>query len=432
MFRTLLRSQLVFDVALAFVLTALVLLLGAETEGIVVTIVLGIGLALRRWSPSLALAVAWVAAVAQMLFALGWTSPYRLADLFIPAIVYASSAYGSDLLRRLGLVSAIVGTFVGSIYLLAFQTYFRYGSSLTMGASDALNVVITGVGLFLVLLALLLLPWLAGLVVRTRGVARRSREAQLLAERDAARSDRAVAVEQERVRIARDMHDIVAHSLAVVIAQADGARYALRASPESADTALTTIGTTARRALSDVRDLLSALRHEQGTAPTPDIDRLEMLVDEMRGVGLDVRFERNGAHGHLPTTSQLAVYRIVQECLTNALKHGDAGVPVRLELDYRPDSVDILVVNRRAGTGQFDRGMIARGMRGLGTGHGLVGMRERAALSGGSMSAGVRGDDFRVEVRIPTQQPGAGHTDHAGAADRPPVDHTETAERTTP
>jgi signal transduction histidine kinase len=400
-FRTLLRSQLVFDVVLAFVLTALALLLGVQSGGAVVTIVLGIGLALRRWSPALALAVAWVGALVQMVFALGWTTPYRLADLFIPAIVYASSAYGSDLLRRLGLISAIVGTFVGTTYLLAMQTFTRYGLSLTMGPADAFNVAVTGAGLFLVLLALLGLPWLAGLVVRTRGVARMSREAQLLAERDAARSDRAVAVEQERVRIARDMHDIVAHSLAVVIAQADGARYALRASPESADTALTTIGTTARRALSDVRDLLSALRHEQGTAPTPDIDDIELLVGEMRGVGLDILLERDGDHGHLPTTSQLAVYRIVQECLTNALKHGDADAPVRLGLDYRPDRVDISVVNRRAGTGQFDRGMIDRGMSGLGTGHGLVGMRERATLSGGSMSAGVRGDDFRVEVRIP-------------------------------
>lgn len=401
MFRPLLRSQLVFDVVLAFVLTALVLLIGAQAGGVVVTLILGIGLALRRWSPSLALAIAWVGAITQMIVALGWTTPYRLADLFIPAIVYASSAYGSDLLRRLGLVSAIVGTFVGSTYLLAMQTFMRYGSSLDMGAADAFNVAVTGAGLFLVLLALLGLPWLAGVAVRTRGAARMSREAQLLAQRDAARSDRAVAVEQERVRIARDMHDIVAHSLAVVIAQADGARYALRSSPESADTALTTIGTTARRALADVRDLLSALRHEQGTAPTPDIDDIEQLVGEMRGVGLDVQFERSGGHGHLPTTSQLAVYRIVQEGLTNALKHGDADAPVRLGVDYRPDRVEIVVANRRAGTGQFDRGMIDRGMSGLGTGHGLVGMRERAALSGGSMTAGIRGDDFRVEVRIP-------------------------------
>ncbi|WNY34189.1 histidine kinase [Curtobacterium flaccumfaciens] len=219
-----------------------------------------------------------------------------------------------------------------------------------------------------------------------------SREAQLLAERDAARADRAVAVEQERVRIARDMHDIVAHSLAVVIAQSDGARYALKADPAVADQALSTISTTARRALGDVRELLGALRHEQGTAPTPEIDDIDRLVDEMRQLGLDVRVEREGDPGGLPTTTQLAVYRIVQESLTNAYKHGEPGSPVHAALTYRPDTVEIAVVNRRADDG----------VRGPGTGHGLVGMRERAVMTGGTMTAGARGDDFAVAVRMPT------------------------------
>jgi len=242
-----------------------------------------------------------------------------------------------------------------------------------------------------VILALLLLPWLAGLVARTRAAVRMSREAQLLAERDAARSERAVAVEQERVRIAREMHDIVAHSLAVVIAQADGARYALRASPQSADDALTTIGTTARRALADVRELLGTLRHEQGTAPTPDVDDIEQLVIDMRELGLDVRLERSGAACALPTTLQLAVYRIVQEALTNAFKHGASGEPVRVSLRYESEAVEIRVGNRPARDGRS----------GPGTGHGLIGMRERAALSGGAMTAGLRGDAFTVHVRIP-------------------------------
>jgi len=217
-------------------------------------------------------------------------------------------------------------------------------------------------------------------VVRTRRSASMSREAQLLAERDAARADRAVAVEQERVRIARDMHDIVAHSLAVVIAQSDGARYALKADPAVADQALSTISATARRALGDVRELLGALRHEQGTAPTPEIDDIDRLVDEMRQLGLDVRVEREGDPAGLPTTTQLAVYRIVQESLTNAYKHGEPGSPVRAALTYRPDTVEIAVVNRRADDG----------------------MRERAVMTGGTMTAGARGDDFAVAVRMPT------------------------------
>ncbi|MFZ7087817.1 sensor histidine kinase [Curtobacterium sp. RRHDQ10] len=400
MFRSLLRSQLVFDVVVAALVALFAVVAGRfDGGGIVIAVGFGIALAFRRLAPGLALTIAWAFALVQMFS--GQT--VDIADLMIPGVVYATAAYGSDRVRTAGLVSAIVGSVVGALYLMIKEYLQRYdlAGSLIDNPSQLLREAVQGVAYFIVIVAILVLPWLAGLVVRTRGAARMSREAQLLAERDAARSDRAVAVEQERVRIARDMHDIVAHSLAVVIAQADGARYALRASPQNADAALTTIGTTARRALSDVRDLLSALRHEQGTAPTPDIDDIELLVGEMRGVGLDVRLERSGDPGHLPTTSQLAVYRIVQECLTNALKHGDADDPVQLRLDYRTDHVAITVANRRAGTGQFDRGMIDRGMAGLGTGHGLVGMRERAALSGGSMSAGIRGDDFRVEVRIP-------------------------------
>jgi signal transduction histidine kinase len=188
------------------------------------------------------------------------------------------------------------------------------------------------------------------------------------------------------------MHDIVAHSLAVVIAQADGARYALKADPAIADEALGTISSTARRALGDVRELLGALRHEQGTAPTPEIDDIDRLIGEMRGVGLDVRVEREGDSSGLPTTTQLAVYRIVQESLTNAWKHGEPNTPVRASLTYRPDTVEITVVNRRADDGT----------RGPGTGHGLVGMRERATMTGGTMTAGPRGDDFAVAVRMPS------------------------------
>ncbi len=245
---------------------------------------------------------------------------------------------------------------------------------------------------FAAVLLLLLLPWLAGLVRRARRSASMSREAQLVAERDAARADRAVAVEQERVRIARDMHDIVAHSLAVVIAQADGARYAAKADPAIADQALATISSTARSALGDVRELLGALRHEQGTVPTPEAADLDVLVAEMREVGLDVRVDREGDPTGLPTTTQLAVYRIVQESLTNAWKHGEGGTPVHASLTYRPDTVEITVINRMADDGT----------RGPGTGHGLVGMRERVAMTGGSMTAGPRGDDFAVAVRMPT------------------------------
>ena len=388
-FRPVLRTQLAVDIGTALLLGGVVAVLWAQGGqgpwSLVTTGVLTLALALRRVAPGLALGIAWIGAVLQMVT----LQTTNVADLFIPGVLYTTSVYGTRRIRIAGLVSAIVGAVVAGVFY-GFQIYGVRG----IGGEETLKGAVQyGAMWFVVVLAVLLLPWLAGLAVRARRSARMSREAQLLAERDAARADRNVAIEQERVRIARDMHDIVAHSLAVVIAQADGARYALRADPAVADEALDTIGATARRALGDVRELLGALRHEQGTAPTPDVDDIERLVGQMRDVGLEVQVEREGDPSTLPTTTQLAVYRIVQESLTNAYKHGAPGSTVRARLTYRPDTVEIDVVNRRA---EDDR-------PGPGTGHGLVGMRERATMSGGSMTAGPRGEDFAVAVRMPAQ-----------------------------
>ncbi|WP_323743279.1 sensor histidine kinase [Curtobacterium sp. VKM Ac-1395] len=389
MFRPMLRSQIVTDVVVAAALGVLVGLVGAAglltSDQAFIVVGMTAALAIRRLSPGLALSLAWVTAIYQMVTG----QQPDPSNIFIAGVMYTTSAYGSSRVRVAGLVSAIVGSVTAALYVGIPDFITRLHEPTQDGPVIESGRVI-GVVL-IVVLALLLLPWLGGVVARTRQTARMSREAQLLAERDAARADRAVAVEQERVSIARDMHDIVAHSLAVVIAQADGARYALKADPAVADQALGTISSTARRALGDVRELLGALRHEQGTTPTPDIDDIERLVGEMREVGLEVDVERNGDPSSLPTSTQLAVYRIVQESLTNAYKHGERGTPVHASLTYRPDTVEIDVVNRRSDDGRA----------GPGTGHGLVGMRERATLSGGTMTAGPRGQDFAVAVRMP-------------------------------
>jgi len=381
-----LRSQVVVDLLVAAVFAGFALIEDRVAEGggvrLTAIAVFIVAVALRRASPALALTLAWVGAIVQMS---GLLYP-GVEDLAIAPVVYATGAYGGRRIRIAGLTSAVVGSLTAGLYI-GLRDYLRLGGGgySTMQLAERIGIYV------LVGVAVLVLPWIAGALRRSRQAAQLSREAQLLAQRDAARADRAVAVEQERVRIAREMHDIVAHSLAVVIAQADGARYALRASPETADQALTTIAGTARRALGDVRDLLGTLRHEQGTAPTPDVDDLERLVEDMRQVGLQVEVDREGDSTSLNTSTQLAVYRIVQESLTNAYKHGEPGAPVHVRLSSRPDTVEIDVVNRRA----------ADGRPGLGTGHGLVGMRERATMAGGSMTAGLRGDDFAVAVRMP-------------------------------
>ncbi|WP_238638172.1 sensor histidine kinase [Curtobacterium sp. HSID17257] len=391
MFRPMLRAQLVTDVTAAVLLGVLLVLLRVSVDQSPLWLVTVVGLsgalAIRRLSPGLALALSWVVAVFEM--ASGQTQPDP-SNVLLAGVLFTTSAYGSRRVRIAGLLSAVGGSFVAAGYI-GLQDYQRR-SGIDTASTPALETLQVVVATFAAVLLLLLLPWLAGLVRRARRSASMSREAQLVAERDAARADRAVAVEQERVRIARDMHDIVAHSLAVVIAQADGARYAAKADPAIADQALATISSTARSALGDVRELLGALRHEQGTVPTPEAADLDVLVSEMREVGLDVRVDREGDPTGLPTTTQLAVYRIVQESLTNAWKHGEGGTPVHASLTYRPDTVEITVINRMADDGT----------RGPGTGHGLVGMRERVAMTGGSMTAGPRGDDFAVAVRMPT------------------------------
>ena len=388
-FRPVLRSQIVTDVLIAVGLAGLLVLVGSRglfaSDHAIIVVGMTAALALRRLTPGLALSVAWITAIYQMVTG----QQPDPSNIFIAGVMYTTSAYGSQRVRVAGVVSAIAGALTAALYVGVPDYITRLHEPTQDGPLIESGRVFGAV--LIVVLALLLLPWLGGVVARTRQTARMSREAQLLAERDAARADRAVAVEQERVSIARDMHDIVAHSLAVVIAQADGARYASKADPAVADQALGTISSTARRALGDVRELLGALRHEQGTTPTPDVDDIERLVDEMREVGLEVDVQRSGDPSTLPTSTQLAVYRIVQESLTNAYKHGERGTPVHASLTYRADTVEIDVVNRRSDDGRA----------GPGTGHGLVGMRERATMSGGTMTAGPRGQDFAVAVRMP-------------------------------
>jgi signal transduction histidine kinase len=231
----------------------------------------------------------------------------------------------------------------------------------------------------------LLLAWTLGVLVATSQRSRRNR-----AEADEA--GRQVAAEQERTRIARDMHDVVAHSLAVVIAQSDGARLLRKTDPESVDEALETIGAVSRAALSDVRVLLQQLRYEGTTSVQPGLADLDVLVGQFRGSGLVVDTTRDPDLDGLGTATQLAAYRIVQESLTNALRHGDLDRPASVVLARTPHGLDVEVVNA------IDP---ARPPRTAPGGHGLIGMRERAAAVQGHLETGLDGDRFRVRAFLP-------------------------------
>jgi len=408
-FRRLAPYQVAVDLSAAFLLGVVGLVL---SDGVVTTpfVVLGmtVTFALRRLSPGLALTLAWLVAASQMVTG----STPGVTNLAICAVLYSTAAYGTDRVKWSGLVSVGVGALLGTFYL-SFVQQSLFGVDYDIYAVTDVVRILLQLGISLLgFLALLGLPWAGGLLARARWSERLSREARLVAEREtaraendaaraereAARAERDIAVEQERNRIARDMHDVVAHSLAVVIAQADGARYAARVDPTSVDGALTTIATTAREALGDVRVLLGQLRHSQGEAPQPALGDLDRLLDQMRGSGLTVDLLVTGEPQVLGTNRQLAVFRIVQESLTNVLRHGAVDQPVGLHFDWRYEALHLVVSNVvRPPTRPVDTtGDERRG------GHGLDGMRERATLAGGSLTTQNADGRFVVHAIVPT------------------------------
>ncbi|MCJ1706301.1 sensor histidine kinase [Microbacterium sp. VKM Ac-2923] len=329
-------------------------------------------LALRRLHPGLALILAWVGASVQMGFGMA-PSPTNLA---IFAVLYTAGAYGGTRVFWSGFGSAIAGAVVVPVYLV--------GRGMT-GPPTA-DVWFIGAALLLAAGFALMLAWVSGALVRTAMRASANSRAQQAAEAE-------MIAEQQRVRIARDMHDVVAHSLAVVIAQADGARYAAAADPGATSAALATISSTARSALTDVRLLLTQLRHSQGEGPQPTLADLDELYDRMRaaGVVLDVVVAPLPP-GEPPGAVQLAVYRIMQEALTNALRHG-VDPRVRVHLGWFDDRVDLSVRNARSTTSPLPTPPPG--------GHGVIGMRERAQLVGGSLTAGPEYGEFVVRATLP-------------------------------
>lgn len=381
MIRQLKTYQLVVDIALAvmfFVLFAFIQFDSSTWIGWIgaplVGLAMAAALAVRRLSPALALLIAWAGAVLQMVFAL---SPLP-SNIAIFGVLYVTAAYGRRAVYWAGFASAFVGALTIALYLVLMPYWAR---GIQWDAVSWRDIPLVGAAMAAALFALLL-AWTAGALVRAVIRGRATRVAQELAEAE-------TAAEQERVRIARDMHDVVAHSLAVVIAQADGARYAAAADPATATEALGTISTTARSALADVRLLLTQLRHSQAAGPQPTIADLEALYAQVRAAGVDLRVDVDPTPpGEPPASVQLAVYRILQEALTNALRHGDGG-SVDVRLSWLLDRVDVEVRN---GVGAPTRAA---------AGHGVIGMRERAQLVGGTLAASEDDGVFTVSATLP-------------------------------
>jgi signal transduction histidine kinase len=250
--------------------------------------------------------------------------------------------------------------------------------------------------LVLVLDLSVVVVWLLGWSMRTRRLWVDSLEDRAAtAERERDHLAR-IAVAEERARIARELHDMVAHSLSVMIVHADGATLALDKAPERAREALGTVSDTGRAALAEMRHLVTVLRKNDDGAEDARTS-VTTTIDRARAAGLSVRADVSGDPAALPAGIELAAFRIVQESLTNALKHAGAGASAQLTLAYTPAGVEIDFWDD--GAGGFVSAAVPDG------GHGLIGMRERVALYGGSITAGPDpAGGWRVTATIPVEE----------------------------
>ena len=248
-------------------------------------------------------------------------------------------------------------------------------------------------GSFVFTPTLFAIAWLAGFALRERAVqAEAAEERAALAEREREVAAR-IAVAEERARIARELHDIVAHSVSVMVLQVGAVRHRLPDALEGDRDALQGVEKLGRSALSEMRRLLGAMRHageEAELTPQPGLDGLEALAEEVGRAGLPVELHVEGNRRPLPRAIELSAYRIIQEGLTNALKHAQA-TRADVTVHYDPDELRIEVRDDGRGVSSTD-----------GLGHGLVGVRERVKIYGGEMTAGAaNGGGFVLSSRLP-------------------------------
>ena len=358
------------DEALAGAITAVVLVnvvlvdesVGAKLASAAVAVALGAVAARRARVPLLFLGLLLIFSVANAtLPKLG--EPVEAFGFFLLLAVYSAAA---DTSGRRGLIA---GGMVFAIYITAM-------------ANDPEGIYIEGLIFYALLLGA---PWIAGRAVRRRRLSERR------LDQEKAKSQ--VAIAEERARIARELHDVVAHSISVIVLQARGGRRVLQTDPADAREAFAIIERTGHQALEELRRLRGMLRRsdeELALAPQPSLRELDRLVEQVRAAGLPVQVAVEGEPRELPPGVDLSAYRIVQEALTNALKHAGPA-RARVLLRYHADDLELEIADDGPGTGD-----------GSGSGHGLIGMRERVSVYGGELQAGRRpGGGYALRARLP-------------------------------
>lgn len=384
------RRVLAVDGALALLAAALTLVMladgglgtpsadsrGLDWLGVVLVLASSLPVAVRRLA---ALTVyATTGAATMVLLFLSYPLDVPLGPAL--AVYTVGTVYGvAAARRRLPALLAVAGYVPAAIAALALSGY------------DVSRVIVPEMLLWALILTGL---WLAG----DRAGLRRERIAELeerarQSEREV-EHERRVAAAEERTRISRELHDSAGHAINVILMQAGAARLLYERDPAGARQAIATVEQVARRTIDEIDTLVRALRDGDRDDPPPaDPTAIEELVERHRAGGLAVSTVVHGPRRALPHSVAWAAYRIVQEALTNAARHGAGSAD--LAVRFEPAALDIAVTNPlRHGNGSAARG-----------GHGIVGMRERASLLGGRLEAGPRDGSFRLHARLPHREP---------------------------
>lgn len=335
----------------------------------------------RRQAPRVALVIVFPVALAALCLRAGGPTVF-LVVLTLYSVVTASSRQATSIVTAVVAGSILAATLIG-------------------GGQQVAQTAIAGV-------ALILLGWLAGENVkagRRYASQQADRAAQQAAAAAAERAEQvSLALAEERAQIARDLHDIVAHAMSVIAVRSGVARMVIDSDPAEAKAALAIIETTTRRSLHEMRLIVGVLRspgdQPAELSPAPGLGDLDQLIADTAVAGVAARVEVAGQARSLPPAADLSAYRILQEALTNVVRHA-GPTQARVVISYRPGGVSLEVTDdgpRESGSRPAVR---------TGTGHGLIGMRERAALFGGSLEAGPHSGGFRVLATLPIDDLGA-------------------------
>ena len=348
----------------------------ADGWSIALILLMTLPIAYRRVAPDFVIITTGAATVTY--YILGF--PDSLAAIGTLIALYSVAAHGN---RKIA-VQALIGTAIGlSVSVLVTDLG---GFTIQVLVS---NYIIYGTA------------WVIGDNMRTRRAYTHELEARAeRLEREREKESREAVIDERR-RIAREMHDVVAHAVSVMVVQAGAARKIIDSKPAQARVALASIETTGRQALTEMRRLTGVLRSEEAPnkSPQPGLGYLEALIEQTREAGLPVDVTIEGQPRELPQSADLSAFRILQEALTNSLKHAgpsEAAVSIR----YSPGELELRVTDN--GRGAAER--LSNGSTG---GHGLVGMRERVALFGGDLKTGpLPGGGYEVRATLPLETVG--------------------------